>query len=166
MSLKKKAQSIVRRVRRQPSGWKRIRIYVREDLLGDHETFCREVFLDICQFQDTVEGVGDLYYARYSNRKANYVDIRAVTKIGTKAAWDWWRNVTWAVEVRVRDVGAGSKAHAKAFTAVREMHGKGEELTLDVFHWMLNQLGYTYGHELLFYQERAVQMTKKLLGYK
>jgi len=51
-----------------------------------------------------------------------------------------------------------SPAHAQAYLLSRLLRGKGEELTKDVLHWMLNMSGYSYAQEVRLLAENVAHM--------
>lgn len=56
----------------------------------------------------------------------------------------------------------GSDAHAEAYLMARQLRGKGEPLTKDTLHWMLNMTGYSYVQEVKLLSEQVATMAANL----
>lgn len=56
----------------------------------------------------------------------------------------------------------GSEAHAAAYLLARQLKGKGETLTKDTLHWMLNMTGYSYVQEVKLLSEQVATMAANL----
>lgn len=56
----------------------------------------------------------------------------------------------------------GSPAHAAAYLMARQLWGKGEPLTKDTLHWMLNMTGYSYVQEVKLLSEQVATMAANL----
>lgn len=102
-----------------------------------------------------------LYYARYT---APGTDSRIEMQVK-------WRSTAKELEAlfhgpginRVSVTGCeGSEAHAAAYLLARQLKGKGEPLTKDTLHWMLNMTGYSYVQEVKLLSEQVATMAANL----
>jgi hypothetical protein len=102
-----------------------------------------------------------LYYARYSKPNGE-------SRIEIQIKVDWLREQFWEfiteaanTHIHVEDAD-GSEAHAQAYLLARQLHGKGDEFTKDVLHWLLNMTGYSYAQEIRLLGEEISAMATNL----
>jgi len=140
------------------SAWKKITI----ELVGleqQHDLY-------LCGW-DLTDGLWEttkapMFFAHYSTPGHAWVEIK------TELDWDaarielFFRSVKFWAAQYLQSISVvpfdESPAHAQAYLLSRLLRGKGEELTKDVLHWMLNMSGYSYAQEVRLLAENVAHM--------
>lgn len=92
-----------------------------------------------------------LYFAHYSTPNGeSRVEIKVKLTWSLKQFQDFFREeyclaASHRIEVKPFN---GSLEHAQAYLLSRELRGKGDVLTSDVLHWLMNMTGYSYAQEI------------------
>lgn len=143
--------------------WKKIIVYLEG--LETHD-------LQLCGWDMTdqlwQETKAAMYFAHYADMGRTWVEIKAEITWDTPRIELFLRRTdNWSAQyikdIRVVDFAALTEtpAHAQAYLLSRSLRGKGEELTKDVLHWMLNMTGYSYAQEISLLAEHISEMATK-----
>ena len=105
-----------------------------------------------------------LYFARYSDPLTGDLRVELQLNIEDKSDTemeDYFHGLKGIVKCSIVPCD-GSFPHAAAYVLSRLLRGKGEPLTKDTVHWLLNMVGYSYPQEIRLHCEAAASMAENM----